>query len=357
VTPYRGAVALFSRGRSREKTAAAQAAAIDAFWAWWRDTGSAAFAAAIADGEPARMVDDISGHVHAIHPELAWETGPGILREHTLTVTAEGNPELRAVARRWLRAAPVDPVWDFADARQPSPGLDGLAIGIEDHTIDVESVRVTARVEGFEADVVVYHPAFPALPAETRAQLAFILLDSALGEVAVETWIGAITPATVEPLDAFPLAGLTAVVRELATRSVSGDGEPTWLLLQGQAPDGSPVIASAQVPLKAVTAPELDTYVRVEVPYADRNEGGLPGPGSLAALRGLEEHVTARLEGSGRVLAHETHAGTRVLHVYVDGSTPAPDQVKAAVTAWDQGPVQVQTSPDPGWRKVAHLRG
>jgi hypothetical protein len=350
-------VALFSRKRSGDRTPAAQAAAVDAFWAWWRERGGAAFAAAIDEGDPTPLVDDLGRRVHAIHPGLAWETGPGVLRRHTLTVTAAGDPELRGVARRWLRAAPVDAVWDFTDHRQAVADVRELRLGIEGHEVDVDAVRVTAHVSGFAADVTVYHPAFAGLPEAVREQAAFLLLDSALGEVAVETWIGGITVATVEPLDAFPLPGLSAVVGELSSRATTPDGEPVWVLLGGEAPDGTPVIASAQVPLKPVTAPELDTYVRVAVPYADRTEVGLPGPGSLEALRALEEHVTARLEGSGRVLAHETHAGTRVLHVYVDGTTPAAEQVRTAASAWDQGTAAVTVQRDPAWSAVAHLRG
>ena len=350
---------LFSRGR-RATPRQAQAEAIDGFWSWWREAGSARLTAALADGDPHRMVSDLSSRVSAVHPKLSWETGPGRERTHTLTVTGEGDPELRAVARRWLRAAPAgadaDPVWDFADARQPAPDLSGTTLEIGGHRIDAASVRVSAQVRGFEADVTLFHPAFEALPEQARNQVAFLLLDSALGEVAVETWIGAIAPAAIEPLDAFPLTGMRAVVEEVSRPCVDGDGQPIWVLLQGEAPDGLPVIASAQVPLKAVTAPELDTYVGVQVPFTDRNAGGLPGPGSLGALRDLEDHVTARLEGSGRIVAHETHAGVRILHVYVDGGTPAVEQVRAAVGAWEQGRVRVESQPDPGWRAVTHLR-
>jgi hypothetical protein len=350
-------VPLFSRGRGGGRSAAAQARAIDDFWSWWRETGSAELAAEIANREPKRTVAELRRRVAAVHPGLSWETGDGRNRKHELTVTGEGDPELRAVARRWLRAAPADDdTWEFTDARQPAADLTGSSLQIADRTVDVDPVRVTAHVRGAEADVTVYHPAFADLPEEPRAQAALVLLYWALGEVAVETWIGQLATATVEPLDAFPLAGLRAVVAELARRSVDDEGRPVWALLQGTGPDGLPVIASAQVPLKAITAPELDTYVLVHVPFTDRNEHGLPEPGTLDALRALEDHVMARLEGSGRVVAHQTHDGGRVLHVYVDGGTPAVEQVRAAVGGWAQGRVQVESHADPGWQAVAHLR-
>jgi hypothetical protein len=47
----------------------------------------------------------------------------------------------------------------------------------------------------------------------------------------------------------------------------------------------------------------------------------------------------------------------RVLHIYVDSSTPAVEQMRAAVNAWDQGRIRVQVTSDPGWHHVAHLRG
>jgi hypothetical protein len=351
-------VPLFSRGRGGGGSPAAQARAIDDFWSWWRETGSAELAAAITNREPDRTVEELRRRVAAIHPDLSWETGEGRNQKHELTVTSEGNPELRAVARRWLRAAPAhDETWDFTDARQPAADLAGSSLQIAGRPVDVDSVRVTAHVRGSEADVTVFHPAFADLPEQPRAQVAFVLLDRALGEVAVETWIGQLTTATMEPLDAFPLAGLRAVVAELSRRSVDDEGQPVWALLQGTGPDGLPVIASAQVPLKAVTAPELDTYVHVHVPFTDRNEHGLPESGALDALRALEDHVTARLEGSGRVVAHQTHDGVRILHVYVDGGTPAVEQVRAAVGGWAQGRVRVESHADPGWQAVAHLRG
>jgi hypothetical protein len=105
-----------------------------------------------------------------------------------------------------------------------------------------------------------------------------------------------------------------------------------------------------------MTAPHLDTYVPVVVPYAERTDEGLPGPGSLTELRGLEDHLRERLGGSGRVVAHQSHDGVRVLHLYVDGTTPALEQVRAAVRGWEQGPVEVSAQPDPAWDAVRHLR-
>jgi hypothetical protein len=93
------------------------------------------------------------------------------------------------------------------------------------------------------------------------------------------------------------------------------------------------------------------------VPFNDPTEQGLPGDGSLVPLREFEDHLNARLGDSGRIVAHETHGGVRLMHVYVDGSTPAVEQLRPAITGWDQGKVSLTTEPDPGWVHVQHLRG
>jgi hypothetical protein len=45
-----------------------------------------------------------------------------------------------------------------------------------------------------------------------------------------------------------------------------------------------------------------------------------------------------------------------VLHCYVDGTTPAAEQLRAAVGGWQQGRVRVDATADPGWDRVRHLR-
>lgn len=330
---------------------------IGAFWAWWQSSGAADTAAAIEAGEPERMVSEIGSRVAAVHPRLGWELTPGRTSRHVLVVSSEGDAHLRAVARRWRRAAPAaDATWDYSDVRLPAASPEGLVLGVDDVDVDVNDVQVSARVDGAAIDVGLFHPAFPDLPERQRVRVTFLLLDQVLGEEAVETWVGSVEALTTPPLDPVPLATLPDVVDQVRDLHLDEGGRPTWMLLEGQDPKGLPVIASAQVPLKAATAPHLDTYVGVAVPYTERTDGGLPDVGSLGPLRQLEDHLAGRLSESGRVVAHQSHDGVRILHIYVDGATPAAEQVRAAVGGWDQGTVEVEVKPDPAWDEVAHLR-
>jgi hypothetical protein len=350
-------VALFSRRRS-SAAAASQARAIDEFWAWWRAAGARESAEAIAAGDPERTATMLSRRVHAVDKGLAWELGPGSAgSEHVLTVTPDGNPDLRAVARRWRLAAPAsDAVWEFSDTRRPAADVEGAALVLDGVEIDLASARVAARVDGHAVDVTVHHPAFGRLPEQRRTMAAFLLLDWAVGEADVEAWVGAVATTTVTPLDPVPMTGLRAVVRQLRELNTDGDGNPGWVLLQGEGRNGVAVVAGVQVPLKAVTAPHYDTHVAIAVPYTEQTDAGFPGPAAFAAVRELENLLAERLGSSGRLVAHETSAGIRILHFYVDGTTPAAGQLRAAVTGWQQGRVRVDVAHDPAWKRVAHLR-
>ena len=354
---YAEAVAFFRRSSSSARSDAS-AEAITRFWSWWDAEGALETATAIADGEPQRMVTVLSTWVSAINTGLAWELAPGVENTHMLVVSAEGNPQLRGVARRWRRAAPAaDGLWEYSDSRPPAADPSGVTLTLGATSIDIASATSWARVSGADLDVAVYHPAFVHLPEEQRRLATVLLLDTVLGEAAVETWIGTIETATEQSIDPVPLIGLRAVVRELTERFTDADGQPAWVLMEGTTQSGDAVLASAQIPLRAATAPHLDTYVGVVVPFSDRTEQGLPGDGSLLPLREFEDHLRDRLGESGRVVAHETHGGVRILHAYVDGGTPAVEQLRPAIAGWDQGPVSLTTEPDPGWAHVQHLRG
>lgn len=348
----------FLRRSASARNATAEVEAISRFWAWWQTEGAEQTALAIADQDPQRMAALLSKQIKAIHSELTWELAPGTENTHVLAISTDGDPQLRGVARRWRRAAPApDGLWEYSDARLPAAEPTKMILSLGETDVDVASASAWARVSGADLDVVVYHPAFAELGEQERRLATLLLLDTVLGESAVETWVGNVETATEEPLDPVPLVGLRAVVRELTERFTDASGDPAWVLLEGSTQDGDRVLAGAQIPLRSATAPHLDTYVAVTVPYIDRTPEGLPDDGSLVPLQNFGEHLKARLGESGRLVAYETHGGVRILHLYVDGSTPAVEQLRPAITGWDQGPVTLTAAPDPGWEHVQHLRG
>ncbi len=334
------------------KRASDPAAAIAAFWQWWASS-AADIAAAFPAGRLPEYAGDVRRRVHAIDPGLAWEFGPGVNSQYQLTVTAEGDAGLRRVARRWLRAAPpADAVWSFHDMRQPS-GLDAY-LDIGDAKLALKDVRVAVTRRGFGLDVAVHHRLFARLPEQAQRQIAFLCLDAALGEEAVELWVDEITIATREPRDSRPLGDLRGLLEQVIAEAMP-DGEMGWSLAHGDGPRGS-LLVTCLNRLSSVQAPDWDQHVVVTVPFLDVIEAGWAGEGSFNALRAFEEHLSGIVRGSGHLVATETSGGVQTLHYYVDSTTPAAGQLEAATAGWDQGLVTVTTQLDPSWDGVRAYR-
>lgn len=347
---------------------------VKAFWHWWTSEGATRCADAIARGGAEDLVEEMTERVGAVQEGLVWELGPGVGSEHVLVVSPEGDPALRAVARRWLRAAPEPTAtWQYADSRQPVDLAD-VSLSLGEHVLPLDQIRVATTRQGNRLGVVLHHEAFEGLAHESLQQVAVLALDAALGEDDVETWISSINvtaaaPESVESAEktegagsgegdgatVLPLGDLAASVQQLREEHLDEQGLPTWVLLRGTGPGGA-VLVGAQVPLAPTSAPELDDHLGVRIPYAGRTEDGFPDEASLAALRDLEDDLTERIGGAGRLVAHETSDGARVLHYYVDSTSAVDGVARAAVADWPAGEVQVDRDHDPAWAAVAPFR-
>jgi hypothetical protein len=346
-----GPVSLFRRRASETDR-------IAAFWSWWSAEGARLCAEALAARDAQRVVPALAPRIERLGGALSWELAAGVLSEHVLVLSAAGAPRLRALARRWLLAAPpATETWSYADARPPMPDPDEASIGLGDgEPVDLRRVTVAARRAGTRLHLSVHHPVFADLPAEARSRVALLALDAALGETAVELWIGEIAPVELAPRDGFGLNPLRTFVERMRGDYVDADGTPSWLLLHGEGSRG-PVLAAVIVPLHPAAFPLLTHHVTVLVPYAERTDEGLPTGASLDGLRALEDRVGALLGDDGRVVAHESTAGVRLLHAYADGTTGAPDRLRRARLDWGEGRVEVQVGEDPAWDGVGHLSG
>ncbi|MET0998740.1 MAG: DUF695 domain-containing protein [Marmoricola sp.] len=317
------------------------------FWDWWTAEGRALAEQTVAgEVDPDSFATAMTSRVQALG-ELSWELAAGDVSEHVLVIGTGGNAELRALARRVVLAAPEpDETWAYLDSRPPSPDPESVVVSLEGQDIDLARVRVAARMDDGRFDVQVHHPSFPDLPEQARAMATFLAVDAALGEV---------LPVELEPLDAFGLTALRSVVQDLKRQRLDADGQPRWVMLRGETADGL-LLAMVRSPLHPVTAPHLDTYVAVTVPYRDHAAGGQPGDSSLEALRAFEHRLGARLGNDGQVVAHLSTAGIRTFHLYVDSTSSALATVKEVARSWDEGATSVHEMHDPAWQAVAHLR-
>ncbi|MQY03153.1 DUF695 domain-containing protein [Actinomadura macrotermitis] len=348
--------------RPRDISSAALLPAISEFWEWWSQARpsieaalAAAEGAAPGEGLPAEMVEELSQRVARIHPELQWEIGGPDDRSPTLTLTGGGDPELRGLTERWLRALPRGAAgdWRFHPARQADPEMLAQELVLGDHEFDLEYVRLGMRADQNRArvDITAYHPDFLFVSEEQQAQVTLHVLDWALGEDDVARWIGEVGIAAEAPIDALPPVMLPAVVEQVAEPFE----EPAWLTGEGRTPRGHPSRMAVRFPLHRQDHPLCDMHVTVTLPYANSNPDRLPVEPSAKALRQFEKKLESL--GERAVLAvRETGDGLRVFHLYADPDSSAISDLDQLAAAWPEGKAKVSATSDPGWRVLAPYR-
>jgi hypothetical protein len=321
---------------------------ITPFWDWWNDEGRERAESHLTTGAT------FDPPLEPIGP-LRWDIAPGNESLHLLVVTADGNAEARPAARRLMLAAPpADDAWGYTDLWPGVPDVESVVLPLAGELIALERTVVSARMSGASLDLQFHHPIMGELTEQSWPELAAQTLIATLGEADAEMWFSSVTPVNTPPLDGFGLTALRSVVHDLKRQRLAADGLPTWVMLRGETSAG-PLLAMVRSPLHPLTAPHLDTYVSVAVPYRDQTDG-LPGTEALEPLRTLEHRLGARLGNDGQVVAHLSTGGVRTFHLYVDSTADMLPTVKDVARAWDQGKATVHDMHDPGWQAVGHLR-
>ncbi|MEW9551540.1 DUF695 domain-containing protein [Nonomuraea sp. NPDC050783] len=345
---------LFGRKDAEDHGGESREDAIAAFWTWWQETRPAVDSL-VAAGDTGGLEELLAPAVAAVHPELVWEVAPARNAMHALVVTSAGDAELRPLAHRWAKAAPpADLLWEFHPSRQANPQAAELTLDVGGHEFALDKLVLGLRVPRDQprVDVAAYHPVFAELDADARLDAALLALDWLLGEDDVARWVGEITAVTGEPIDAVAAAHLPAVVADLA----SGYDEEEWVLLEGQTAGGAPLVATARHPLRPVDHPLFDQHIAITLPYAHRDESGLPIGESLTALRDFEERLAARLlklRDDAILAAHLSTEGQRLIHIYADPTGDAAIHAKELIVSWEEGEPRVDISTDPAWTAVS----
>jgi len=124
-----------------------------------------------------------------------------------------------------------------------------------------------------------------------------------------------------------------------------------WMYVEGKR-EGRPYAAALRIPFGPARWPEYDHHVVLAVDYLASRRNGLPKPKELMRLQDLEDAIIDDLEGHGALVATETGAGTRTIHVFVRNG-PIVEMYRAH--AQRDGAITVTVTHDPQWDGVAHL--
>lgn len=320
------------------------------FWNWWLSRKDQ-FNAAMSSGTIIDHVDELTDAVHRVDDRLAWELAPGEISDHQLIVTAEGDPDVRPLARRLVAAAPeADAAWSYSDMRPPRDLGGGLLIG--DRELIYGEATFVFQPNPHSMDITIHHPMLAELPAEDQVQVVFLILDAAIGERATELWIDDVDNSPSPLPDANSISELPAIIAQLEDH-VLEDGEMSWVLLEASGAQ-TPMFARKLARTRSVLSPNFDTHVAAVVPF-DANDDGLPSEAMTQELGELEDEIISAIGDGGRLVVAETGGGERTLHFYVDSTSAALDEIRRACETWDHGVVDVSYESDPGWAAVRHF--
>ena len=345
-------MSLFSKlwgKRRRESTSSGSTGdPIDAFWTWWSGV-SDELARSYESKQPLsdNVLEQISAHVTAIDPGLAWETGPGVTSRHHFAMSSEGDAALRVVTQRWLSRAPKSSgKWEYYAARQRDGADARHTLRIGDRELDYADFKLTMQVDETHAvvDVVIYHPQFATMAEPERLQPMFLFLDHVLGEDDVTSWIGSVDSAA-EPLA--EATGSGALLDAVGKLREGHDDERVTLLRGTRA--GAPAVALMRLSLKRLDYLLHDHHLELTFTIREPNEGGLHGSDEGDELNALEDSLIAELSHRAVWIGHETFAGKRVAHFHADSSADIQRAIERHCEAHGDWEVSLTVKADPEW--------
>jgi hypothetical protein len=161
--------------------------AMHSFWIWFRGI-AVPLQALEADDDP--LLTTLAGRLAALHPDLTFELGPPGEETREFVISAGGSREAFPAVTALAAAAPHLPLWRVVPfrPRRVSP----TRVSVLGLTLSPADVRFELRPEPGGTGIVLYIPGYERNDHARYVAAAFALLDTALGEVDVETKLGSV---------------------------------------------------------------------------------------------------------------------------------------------------------------------
>ncbi|GLZ41667.1 hypothetical protein [Actinokineospora sp. NBRC 105648] len=189
------------------------------FWTSWHQQ-LPEVAAALGEGEPHRVENQLCDLVAQLHPDLHFSLERGNRAVYALVVSGQEDPDLRPYTDAWKSAAPPETVlWEFHDSVPPVPDPTLVTVNLGPHRVALADVRVHAQVDpdAGVVDVAVHHPVLAELDPAARRALTFLPLDVTLGERLAGRRLRRVETAETEPAGAIDLLELRELVHKLTS--------------------------------------------------------------------------------------------------------------------------------------------
>jgi hypothetical protein len=185
------------------------------FWQQWVEM-LPTVSAALGDGAPHRVENDLCDLVAEVHPDLHFSLERGQRAIYALVISGQEDPRLRPYTDAWKAAAPPeDAIWEYHDSVPPVPDPTQVTVNLGIHRIPLADVRVAVQVDDGVVDVAVYHPKLAELDAKAKEALTYLPLDATLGERVAGERLRRVETAEIEPAGAIGLLELREIVGAL----------------------------------------------------------------------------------------------------------------------------------------------
>lgn len=177
------------------------------FWKWFVANSERLF---YFEREQERIFDELQTQLHRVAVGLTFEIGQIDHGKREFVVSADGIPELFPHVEKLVAAAPPLTQWQVTAFRRPMPI--GFVIKMEGLQLGPDDIWFMAEPDGDLTGLVLYIRDLDATNDAILGNAAYILLDTALGEYAVETLVGFVER---RPLPADPAASGLRPFREI----------------------------------------------------------------------------------------------------------------------------------------------
>src|SRR6476660_5834995 len=109
--------------------------AVRSFWNWFA-ANSERLKTMHANRDFSTVAHEVNRELDKVEPQLAWEIGPGKKQANLLTISAEGNPELRPIAEMMIQLSPNMHGWEFYSSRPARPAPSVVRLSNSDLSFD-----------------------------------------------------------------------------------------------------------------------------------------------------------------------------------------------------------------------------
>lgn len=170
------------------------------FWRWFVENSDRLLH---FEADRDRVFKELGKELGRVERGLTFEFGPVQDGRREFIVSADGIQERFPAVRRLVAAAPPMPQWTVIPFRPPK-GLDITRITFDEHRLGLDDIWFTAEPDEGRTGLTLFINGLTEDNQEALGGAVFILLDSALGEYAVETQVGFIDfqPLPVDPAKA-----------------------------------------------------------------------------------------------------------------------------------------------------------